>query len=71
MLYPQGALVYGLISSANRDKTQFDAPDRLDLGRQKNRHLAFEYRYVPYRVSPKAAPRNAAICSRVTAADGQ
>jgi cytochrome P450 len=38
---PQGALVYGLISSANRDETQFDAPDRLDLGRQKNRHLAF------------------------------
>jgi cytochrome P450 PksS len=38
---PQGALVYGLIASANRDETQFDAPDRLDLGRQKNRHLAF------------------------------
>jgi cytochrome P450 PksS len=38
---PTGALVYGLISSANRDETQFDDPDRLDLGRQKNRHLAF------------------------------
>ena len=38
---PQGALVYGLISSANRDETQFDDPDRLDLSRQKNRHLAF------------------------------
>jgi cytochrome P450 len=38
---PQGALVYGLLSSANRDETQFDDPDRLDLGRQKNRHLAF------------------------------
>jgi cytochrome P450 PksS len=38
---PQGALVYGLIASANRDETQFDDPDRLDLGRQKNRHLAF------------------------------
>ena len=38
---PTGALVYGLISSANRDETQFDDPDRLDLGREKNRHLAF------------------------------
>jgi hypothetical protein len=32
---------YGLLSSANRDETQFDDPDRLDLGRQKNRRLAF------------------------------
>ena len=38
---PEGALVYGLISSANRDDSQFDAPERLDLGRTKNRHLAF------------------------------
>jgi cytochrome P450 len=38
---PSGALVYGLISSANRDETQFEEPDRLDLGREKNRHLAF------------------------------
>jgi cytochrome P450 len=38
---PSGALVYGLISSANRDETQFDDPDRLDLGRERNRHLAF------------------------------
>jgi cytochrome P450 PksS len=38
---PTGSLVYGLISSANRDETQFDDPDRLDVGREKNRHLAF------------------------------
>jgi len=38
---PTGALVYGLISSANRDETQFQDPERLDLGREKNRHLAF------------------------------
>jgi cytochrome P450 PksS len=38
---PTGSLVYGLIASANRDETQFDDPERLDLGREKNRHLAF------------------------------
>jgi cytochrome P450 PksS len=38
---PTGSLVYGLIASANHDATQFDDPDRLDVGREKNRHLAF------------------------------
>jgi cytochrome P450 len=38
---PMGSLVYGLIASANRDAAQFDDPDRLDLGREKNRHLSF------------------------------
>jgi cytochrome P450 len=38
---PTGSLVYGLIASANRDETQFDSPERLDLGRERNRHLAF------------------------------
>jgi cytochrome P450 PksS len=38
---PRGALVYGLLSSANRDETEFADPDRLDLAREKNRHLAF------------------------------
>jgi cytochrome P450 PksS len=38
---PRGALVYGILASANRDETQFENPDRLDLARQKNRHLAF------------------------------
>ena len=38
---PQGALVYGVLSSANRDETQFERLDGLDLARQRNRHLAF------------------------------
>jgi cytochrome P450 PksS len=38
---PRGSLVYGSIASANRDETQFDSPERLDVGREKNRHLAF------------------------------
>lgn len=28
-------------SRANRDASQFEDPERLDLGREKNRHLAF------------------------------
>jgi cytochrome P450 PksS len=40
-LIPRGALVYGVLSSANRDEGQFERPDELDLGREKNRHLAF------------------------------
>jgi cytochrome P450 PksS len=38
---PRGALVYGVLSSANRDGSQFEDPDRLDVSREKNRHLAF------------------------------
>ncbi len=38
---PRGALVYGVLSSANRDETQFEKADALDLGRERNRHLAF------------------------------
>jgi cytochrome P450 PksS len=38
---PRGALVYGVLSAANRDETQSEDPDRLDLARPKNRHLAF------------------------------
>lgn len=38
---PGGALVYGVLSSANRDERQFENPDQLDIARQKNRHLAF------------------------------
>lgn len=37
---PARATVMGLISSANRDPDAFPAPDRLDLGRRDNRHLA-------------------------------
>jgi cytochrome P450 PksS len=38
---PKGALVSGMLGSANRDASHFVEPDRLDLGRQPNRHLAF------------------------------
>lgn len=38
---PAGALVTGLIGSANRDPAHFADPDRLDVGRTDNRHLAF------------------------------
>lgn len=38
---PQGDLVYAVLGSANRDEHQFDDPDRLDLTRTPNRHLAF------------------------------
>ena len=36
-----GQVVAFLIGSANRDAEQFPEPDRLDVGRQDNRHLAF------------------------------
>jgi cytochrome P450 len=38
---PRGALVLAVIASANRDSSQFDHPDRLDITRENNRHLAF------------------------------
>lgn len=38
---PRGALVFGLIGSANRDERQFPNPDALDIARDPNRHLAF------------------------------
>ena len=38
---PRGACVYGASSSANRDETDFEEPDDLDLGRDLNRRLAF------------------------------
>ncbi len=37
---PARATVMGLISSANRDPDAFPDPDRLDLSRRDNRHLA-------------------------------
>jgi len=33
--------VMGCLTSANRDESQFDRPDELDVGREPNRHLAF------------------------------
>ena len=38
---PEGAAVIAVMGAANRDPERFADPDRLDLGRQDNRHLAF------------------------------
>jgi cytochrome P450 len=38
---PKGTLVLGLLGAANRDPAHFAEPDRLDLGRDEPRHLAF------------------------------
>jgi cytochrome P450 len=37
----RGRIVHLLLGSANRDQRQFPDPERLDLGRQPNRHLSF------------------------------
>jgi cytochrome P450 PksS len=36
----RGERVLPVLASANRDETQFDSPDRLDLARDPNRHVA-------------------------------
>jgi cytochrome P450 len=38
---PAGSLVLALLGAANHDPVHFAEPDRLDLGRRDNRHLAF------------------------------
>jgi cytochrome P450 len=38
---PAGSYVHIGIGAANRDPAQFADPDRLDIGRHPNRHLAF------------------------------
>jgi cytochrome P450 PksS len=38
---PRGAMVFAVIASANRDDRQFADPDKLDITREPNRHLAF------------------------------
>jgi cytochrome P450 PksS len=38
---PRGNLVLVVLASANRDPEQFPEPERLDIGREDNRHVAF------------------------------
>ena len=38
---PEGALVGGVLSSANRDPRRYTDPDRFDIHREEGRHLAF------------------------------
>ena len=38
---PAGSFLTLAIGAANRDPAEFDEPDRLDLARKPNRHLAF------------------------------
>jgi cytochrome P450 len=40
-LIPKRQPVIAVMAAANRDPSRFPEPDRLDLGRQDNRHLAF------------------------------
>lgn len=39
----RGDRVFTMINAANRDPRQFEEPDRLDLARANNRHIAFGY----------------------------
>ena len=36
-----GQVVFQMLNAANRDPAQFSAPDRFDIGRSGNRHVAF------------------------------
>lgn len=38
---PKGTYIHTSIGGANRDPAVFDAPDRFDLGRRPNKHIAF------------------------------
>jgi cytochrome P450 PksS len=38
---PRGEMVFAVIASANRDERQFPNPDKLDIAREPNKHLAF------------------------------
>lgn len=38
---PEGAVVIGVLAAANRDPEVFADPDRFDIGRNPNEHLAF------------------------------
>ena len=38
---PAGARVYCIVNAANRDEAAYTEPERLDIGRERNRHLSF------------------------------
>jgi cytochrome P450 len=38
---PKGAMIIGIEAAANRDPKYFDDPERFDIGRPNNAHLAF------------------------------
>ena len=40
---PKGQRVFPLLTAASRDPEQFPEPDRLEITRAPNRHLAFGY----------------------------
>lgn len=40
---PRGGLVLPVLASANRDGQQFESPDKLDITREPNPHVAFGY----------------------------
>jgi len=40
---PKGSIVAAVIGAANRDPAHFADPDRLDVTRQENRHIAFGF----------------------------
>jgi cytochrome P450 len=39
--FPEGTLITIGIGAANRDPSEFPDPDRFDVGRRPNRHVAF------------------------------
>ncbi len=39
----QGQRIWAMLGAANRDSSQFPDPDRFDISRQENRHVAFGY----------------------------